>query len=203
MITSKLRLITAICVILVLSAPARASETSVVASRPFVEVAGGSDFYIEGVGENPTASFKLGLGYRWPRLAVGASFGWTHNLDWDAMQLCLEVVGIDCGPMYRPRDLFGGIAYAKYFPVIALRWLQPYMHGGFGFFLLDGQSSDDDVSFAYSVRGGLGVEFGISEFVSLNLEFSVVHTSFPAPDEYSNDRESQSLNTSGGLVVYF
>lgn len=203
MITSKLKLIPAVSIILALSAPAWASDTNVFVSRPFVEVAGGSDFYIEGVGENPTASFKLGLGYRWPQLAVGASFGWTHNLDWDVMGLCLQVVGIDCGSRYRPRDLFGGIAHAKYYPVVLVRWLQPYVHGGFGFFLLDGQSSEEDVSFAYSVRGGLGIEFGISEFVSLNIEFSVVFTCFPAPDEWVDDRESHSLNTSGGVVVYF
>jgi hypothetical protein len=203
MITRKLMLIPAISVILALSAPALASETSVVTSRPFVEASGGSDFYLEGVGVNPTASFQLGIGYRWSQLALGADFGWTHNLDWDVPGLCEKIDGITCANEFDKRDLFGAVLYGKLYPVIVAQWLQPYVHAGMGFFLTNPKTSEAEAAWAYAMRVGIGIEFGLSEFVSLNLEVSYASTHFPPPDEWAQERESHIINTSGGLVIYF
>jgi opacity protein-like surface antigen len=193
----------AIAVIIAMACPSLASETSVFVSRPFVEVSGGSDFYIEGVGVNPTASFQLGLGYRWPQLALGGSFGWTHNLDWDVGALCPRWDGSTCGSNYDPRDLFGAILYGKLYPVIVAEWLQPYVQAGMGFFLLNPESSEAAASWAYAMRVGIGVEVGLSELISLNLEVFYSNIHFPPPNEWDEGRESHIVNTSGGLVIYF
>lgn len=188
---------------MLLSPRAWASDASVIVSRPFVEVSGGSDFYIEGVGVNPTASFQLGLGYRWPQLALGVSFGWTHNLDWNAGVLCDLWDGCvsDFGGL--PRDLFGAVVYGRIFPVIVAKWLQPYLQAGMGFFLLSAKSSGDETAWAYTMRFGAGIEFGLSENVSLSLEAFYANTHFPAPDEWTDEKENHVINTSGALVVYF
>jgi opacity protein-like surface antigen len=189
--------------LLLFSAPAEASDTSVIVSRPFVEVSGGSDFYIEGVGVNPTASFQLGVGYRWPQLALGASFGWTHNLDWNLGVLCDHWGGCvsDFGGL--PRDLFGGVVYGRIYPVIVAKWLQPYLQAGMGFFLVTPKSSGDETAWAYTMRFGIGIEFGLSEYISLSMEAFYANTHFPPPDDFTEDAENHVINTSGSLVIYF
>lgn len=197
-------ILTTSAAILLLSPLAWAADTSVIVSRPFVEVAGGSDFYIEGVGVNPTASFQLGLGYRWPQFALGASFGWTHNLDWNTGMLCdLFWGGFDCDGSGLPRDLFGGVVYGRIYPVIVAKWLQPYLQAGMGFFFLSSKSYGDEIAWAYAMRFGIGIEFGLSEYVSLSLEAFYANTRFPPPDEWTDEKENHVINTSGALVVYF
>lgn len=186
-----------------LSSPVWASETNVIVSRPFVEVSGGGDFYIEGIGVDPTASFQLGLGYRWPQFSLGVSFGWTHNLDWNVGVLCDLFDGSYCDDKGLPRDLFGAVVYGRIFPVIFAKWLQPYLQAGMGFFLLSSKSYGDETAWAYAMRFGIGIEFGLSEYVSLSLEAFYANTHFPPPDDFTEKTASHAINTSGALVIYF
>lgn len=152
---------------------------------------------------NPTASFQLGLGYRWPQLALGASFGWTHNLDWNDGILCDLWGGCVTDTSVPLRDLFGGVVYGRIYPVIVATWLQPYLQAGMGFFLLSPKYSGEETAWAYAMRFGIGIEFGLSEYLSLSLEAFYANTHFPPPDDWTDETESHAINTSGSLVVYF
>ena len=190
-------------IVLGLAVHVLASETSGVISRPFVEVSGGSNFFIEGVGDDPIPSFRLGIGYRWSRLALSASFIWMHNLDWSSTPLC-DFVGINCIDLFGQRDLFGWLIAGQLHTPEAAHWLQPYVIVGAGMqFFKYGHSSDEKVALAFTMRCGVGAEFVLSGLLSLSIELTYAYSQYDSTDYYTGSDESHSLITSGGLVIYF
>jgi hypothetical protein len=170
------------------------SGTLATGENPYVDVAAGAEIYFSGPPEEPTPTFDLKLGYRWPKIAVDAALMWTHNMDWTA-SLCIP----EACMFTDTRDLVGVRAATQIYFLDHRSRLQPYLTFGLGTRVMHYH----EVVWASLFLAGGGAEISLVGGLTLNISVVYALTRFEHGIGSPDGRSNHAVLPMGGLRFYF